>query len=111
MTPAKLIYTAKAGNRQCVKKNINDKKFKNLLKKKIEKQPSDKDLDSKIEQLVSYIRKPNLGVNKASKNKQPSQVSGFYKKPSLMSNFALNLEKSNSIVVIPGTAVKSNSVM
>jgi hypothetical protein len=124
MTPAKLIYTAKAGKRQCVKKNINDKNFKNLLKKKIEKQPSDKELDSKIEQLVSltknnayssvdvsYIRRPNLGAFKASKNKQPSQVSGFYKKPSLMSNFSLNLEKSNSIVLIPRTAVKSNSVM
>jgi hypothetical protein len=52
-----------------------------------------------------------LGANKASKNKQPSQVSGFYKKPSLMSNFSLNLEKSNSNYWIPGTAVKSSSAM
>ena len=72
-------------------------------------------IDDKIEELVfsskteinntidvSYIRKPTLGVKKLSKNKQPKQVNGFYKKPSLLSNFSMNL-------IRPGVSVENQS--
>jgi hypothetical protein len=92
----------------------------------LEKRPSESSLDSKIGQLVSstknnpynsvdvsYVRRPNLGAKKASKNKQPSQVSGFYRKPSLMSNFSLNLEGKKQDVKVSayGSVPKSNSVL
>ena len=43
-----------------------------------------------------------MGVKKLSKKKQPKQVNGFYKKPSLLSNFSMNL-------IRPGASVENQS--
>lgn len=121
---SRIAYTAKINAQWNSKKPTTQNKVNKYSNLKVGKRPSESSLDSKIGELVSstknnpynsvdvsYVRRPNLGAKKASKNKQPSQVSGFYKKPSLMSNFSMNLGRPEASVSVYGSVPKSNSVL
>ena len=121
---SKIVFKKKPKIQRLKAKSKQTSAAKTNRKKEMEVKRSDKSLDSKIEELVtasknqnyssvdiSYVRKPTLGVNKSKKSKQPNQLNGMYKKPSLMSNYALSLSKPGSQLTVRTSKAKSNSQM
>ncbi|CAI2379557.1 unnamed protein product [Moneuplotes crassus] len=80
------------------------KKFRPILEKKPQRDTLG-EKDSKISRIVASSKSQidtsevssakRQGCGKGQKNRQPKQVNGFYKKPSLLSNFSTSIVKPN----------------